>query len=74
MGTALNHICQYLGAAPGDCIAFGNSMDDVEILKAAWIGIAMANSEAGVKEIADQVCESCAEDGVAKALARMNLI
>ena len=73
-GEALYSICRYLGAAPSDCIAFGDSMNDAEILQAAGIGIAMANSEAGVKEIADQVCESCDEDGVAKAFARMNLI
>lgn len=73
-GEALYSICRYLGAAPSDCIAFGDSMNDAEILQAAGIGIAMANSEAGVKEIADQVCESCEEDGVAKAFARMDLI
>lgn len=73
-GEALYSICRYLGAAPSDCIAFGDSMNDAEILQAAGIGIAMANSEADVKEIADQVCESCEEDGVAKAFARMDLI
>lgn len=73
-GEALYSVCRYLDADPADCIAFGDSMNDAEILQAAGIGIAMANSEAGVKEIADQVCESCEEDGVAKALARMSLI
>lgn len=73
-GVALNRICQHLGVDPADCIAFGDSMNDAEMLQAAGIGIAMANSEDGVKEIADQVCESCEEDGVAKALERMMLI
>lgn len=73
-GEALYSICRYLDADPADCIAFGDSMNDAEILHAAGIGIAMANSEAGVKEIAGQVCESCEEDGVARALARMGLI
>lgn len=73
-GMALNCVCQHLNVDPADCIAFGDSMNDAEILQTAGIGIAMANSEAGVKEIADQVCESCEEDGVAKALARMKLI
>ena len=73
-GMALECVCRYLGAEPADCIAFGDSMNDAEILQAAGIGVAMANSEAGVKEIADQVCERCEENGVAKALARMGLI
>lgn len=73
-GVALKYICLHLGVDPEDCIAFGDSMNDVEMLQAAGIGIAMANSEAGVKEIADQVCESCEENGVAKTLERMMLI
>lgn len=72
--TALTHICQHLGVDFRDCIAFGDSMNDVEILQAAGVGIAMGNADAYVKEIADQICESCEEDGIAKALARMNLI
>ena len=73
-GTALRGICQYLNADLSDCIAFGDSMNDAEIIQAAGIGMAMGNAEACVKEIADQICESCEEDGVARALARMNLI
>ena len=73
-GVALKYICLHLGVDPEDCIAFGDSMNDAEMLQAAGIGIAVANSEDGVKEIADQVCESCEEDGVAKALERMMLI
>lgn len=73
-GMALEYVCRYLDVEPADCIAFGDSMNDAEILQAAGIGVAMANSEAGVKEIADQVCESCEENGVAKTLARMGLI
>lgn len=73
-GDALTHICKYLNVDLKDCIAFGDSMNDAEILQAAGLGIAMGNADACVKEIAGQICESCGEDGVAKALARMNLI
>ena len=73
-GTALNHICRYLDVSPADCIAFGDSMNDAEILQAAGIGVAMGNAEACVKEIADQVCGRCEDDGLAKALADMGLI
>lgn len=73
-GAALRHICQYLGASPEDCVAFGDSMNDAEILQAAGTGVAMGNAEAGVKEIADRVCGRCEEDGLAEALADMGLI
>ena len=73
-GDALTRICEYLNADIKDCIAFGDSMNDIEILQAAGLGVAMGNADDCVKAIADRVCESCEEDGVAKALARMNLI
>lgn len=72
--TAMNVICDYLGASAEDCIAFGDSMNDAEILKAAGTGIAMGNASEEVKAIADLVCEGCTEDGIAKTLKRMNLI
>ena len=73
-GAALNSICRFLNVTPEECIAFGDSMNDVEILQAAGLGVAMENADPSVKEIADQICERCEEDGVAKALARMKLI
>ena len=54
-------------------MAFGDSMNDAEMLLAAGIGVAMGNAEQRVKDLADQVCESCDEDGVAKELERMGL-
>lgn len=73
-GDALTRICEYLNTDIKDCIAFGDSMNDIEILQAAGLGIAMGNADTCVKEIADQVCESCEEDGIAKEFTRMNLI
>lgn len=73
-GKALIYICQHYGVDPSECIAFGDSMNDAEILQAAGVGIAMGNAEMCVKEIADQVCEHCKDDGIAKALTRMKLI
>ncbi len=73
-GAALRLLCRYYDASPADCVAFGDSMNDAEILQAAGLGVAMGNADAEVKALADQVCESCENDGVAKALARLGLI
>ncbi|MGN1025036.1 MAG: HAD family hydrolase [Faecousia sp.] len=72
--TAMEAICRRLGYTSEDCIAFGDSMNDAEILKCAGIGVAMGNSDSRVKEIADQICEPCQENGIAKAFKRMKLI
>ncbi len=72
--TAMDLLCERLGCTRDDCIAFGDSMNDAEILEAAGLGIAMGNAEPGVKAIADTVCESCDDDGVAKALKSLGLL
>lgn len=72
-GTALSVICSHLHISPEQCIAFGDSSNDMEILRAAGLGIVVDNAEDAVKQIADDVCESCMDNGVAKALKRLNL-
>lgn len=73
-GTALHRVCDYLKIPCGDTIAFGDSMNDAEILRAAGTGVAMGNAGEEVKKLAGQVCERWDEDGIAKALARIGII
>lgn len=71
--TAMDLLCRELGCIRADCIAFGDSMNDAEILEAAGLGVAMGNAEPEVKALADCVCESCGEDGAARMLERLGL-
>ena len=73
-GLAMLDICKHFGKTADACIAFGDSMNDAEILLAAGLGIAMGNAKAQVKEIADIVCDRCENDGIAKALWKLGLI
>lgn len=72
--SAMTDICHHFGMTHADCIAFGDSMNDAEILTAAGLGIAMGNAEPTLKELADTVCESCEDDGIAKSLHKLGLI
>ena len=72
-GRALEAICRRLGQTPADAIAFGDSANDLAMLRAAGLGIAMENGQEAVKRAADAVCPSCAADGVARTLAAMGL-
>lgn len=72
-GKALQELCAACGIDPADSVAFGDSMNDAEMLTVAGIGVAMASAEAQVLALADRRCESCGEDGVAKELKRMGL-
>ena len=73
-GTALHRVCDFLKISSNDTIAFGDSMNDAEILRVAGTGVAMGNAAGAVKKIADQVCERWDEDGIARTLVRMGFI
>ena len=53
-----------------DMIAFGDSHNDLSMLKYAGTGIAMGNAVEEVKAIADEVTGTNDEDGIADALIR----
>ena len=72
-GSAIEGVCRYLGADIADTIAFGDSMNDMAMIRAAGLSVAMGNSEQRIKDAADIVCESCADNGIAKELERLGL-
>ena len=67
-GNALIHLAEYLDIDIQNTIAFGDGLNDISMLRAAGIGVAMSNSEEKVIEIADIIAESNDDDGVAKVL------
>ena len=73
-GNAIRALCHHLGMTTADCIAFGDSMNDAEMLQTAGIGVAMGNAPDGVNALANMVCDRCECDGIAKALKQLNLI
>ena len=73
-GNAIRALCHHLGMTTADCIAFGDSMNDSEMLQTARIGVAMGNAPDAVKALADMVCDRCECDGIAKALKQLDLI
>lgn len=73
-GNAVRALCRHYGMDTADCIAFGDSMNDAEMLRTAGIGVAMGNAPEQVQSLADLVCDRCECDGIAKALKKLNLI
>ena len=59
-----------LGVAASETLAVGDGVNDIEMLTWAAHGVAMGNSPASVQAIADEVCPSAADDGVATLLSR----
>ena len=67
-GAALLALAEFLGIPRAATMACGDSENDVAMLDAAGLGVAMANSEACVFAHADVTTVSNEEDGVAKAI------
>ena len=64
---AIQKAAELLHIGIEDTIAFGDSMNDYEIVQAAGTGIAMGNSVQKLKDTADYVTDDIARDGVWKA-------
>lgn len=73
-GAAVRWLSNYLEIPIEDTIAIGDSENDLGMLRAAGIGIAMGNSFDYVKEAADDVTKSVYEDGVYYAFQKYGLI
>lgn len=73
-GEGLRIICNDAGIDIRDAVAFGDSFNDIFMLKAAGTGIAMGNAEDKVKEAADLVTDDCDRNGIAKALKELGIV
>lgn len=67
-GVGLHTLARHLGIDIQDTIAIGDTENDISILKAAGIGIAMANATDEVKAVASDITLSNDENGVAAAI------
>ena len=64
--NAITYLSKITDIEPQDIIAFGDDFNDVEMLEKCGIGVAVENAVADAKEVADYICGSCDDDGVAK--------
>lgn len=70
----MERVVNHLGKNMTDTIAFGDSLNDIEMLEAAGAGVAMGNGREELKEIADYVTADVSDDGILKGLKRLKLI
>lgn len=67
-GKGLLRLAEYLGIKQEETMAFGDGGNDISMLQAAGIGVAMGNASESVKESADYVTSGNDESGVAAAI------
>lgn len=70
----ITHMMQYWGFEEHAYVAFGDSMNDFEMLEHAHIGVAMGNGLEKLKEVANIVCGSSDEPSIANTLKDLKMI
>ena len=67
-GNSLRRFAEHLGYALDNCMALGDGTNDLSMIEAAGLGVAMSNAHPLVLAAADHVTASNDEDGVARAI------
>ena len=72
--VAMAEVLANYGISPEESIAFGDAENDIAMLRAAGIGVAMGNATPEAKAAADYVTDDCDDDGLLHALEHFSLI
>lgn len=72
-GIGLTKLCEHLGLPLSRTIAVGDADNDLSVLKAAGLSVAMGNANEAVKAVSDVVVADCEHDGCAEAIERFLL-
>lgn len=67
-GNAINGLCKFLKIDINDVIAIGDGINDISMIKAVGLGVAMENGDPKLKAVAKEITTTNLEDGVAKVL------
>ena len=67
-GSGLEFLAGLLGFTRAETVAFGDGENDVELLEWAGYAVAVANAHPKVLAVADYVCPSVEEEGVAQVI------
>lgn len=73
-GLGVDLIMKKFGVEKRDTIGFGDSMNDLEMMRTVGTSVCMANGAEALKKLADMVCPSVSDDGIARAFAKLKLI
>jgi Cof subfamily protein (haloacid dehalogenase superfamily) len=68
--VAINSIIEKFGISKENVIAFGDDINDLEMIKNAGTGVAMGNAEEQLKSIANYITDTNVNDGVAMFLKK----
>jgi len=72
-GQAITHLAKHLGLRNEEVMAAGDGKNDISMLEAAGLGVAMGEAPAELRQVAGYVTGGVEEDGLAAAVERFIL-
>jgi len=69
-GTALEALAQEIGLLPSDFLAIGDSVNDIQMLRKAGIGVTVANAHPDTKAVAEFIAEKEYGNGFVEAITK----
>ena len=62
-GTAVQFLADYYGVPIEKTVGVGDQLNDISMIQAAGLGVAVKNADERLKAVADHVCEYTNEEG-----------
>ncbi len=72
--NAIKILIDHLGIDQKNTYAFGDGLNDIEMLEYCQVGIAMGNAKQGLKAVANEITDDANKDGIYKAMIKHNLV
>ncbi|MEE0965715.1 MAG: Cof-type HAD-IIB family hydrolase [Bacilli bacterium] len=72
--SAIESLINHLGIPKENTYAFGDGMNDADMLEYCQYGIAVGNAKEGLKAIANEITDDIAEDGIYNSMKKHGLI
>ena len=72
--SAINALIDELGIPKENTYAFGDGLNDADMLEFCQYGIAVGNAKEALKEIADEVTDDIKDDGIYNSMKKYGLI
>lgn len=70
----IQKLIDHMGIGINETVAFGDGLNDIEMLQAVDMGIAMESGRMELKEIADDITASPENNGILKGLQKLDLL
>ncbi|WP_019416101.1 Cof-type HAD-IIB family hydrolase [Paenisporosarcina sp. TG20] len=71
---AIEFLCEHFNIAVEDTIAFGDGLNDIEMLETVGFGVCMGNGHEEALKRANYITDHVDDDGLVKAMKYLNLI